>query len=79
MAVAALQENPTLGMVFSNAITINAQGKPLSWLSFGEWGLRELVSFRIICQPAVFMRRAVLEKAGYFSSTTSLIKKYCEA
>ena len=64
-AVAALQEDPELGMVFSDAITIDAQGKPLNELSFGDWGLLELVSFRIICQPAVFMRRVVLEEAGY--------------
>jgi glycosyltransferase involved in cell wall biosynthesis len=68
-AVAAFQDDPSLGMVFSDAITIDARGKPLSRLSFGDWGLLDLVSFRIICQPAVFMRRAALEKAGYLEST----------
>ena len=67
-AVTAFQEDPALGMVFSDAITIDAQGKPLSRLSFGDWGLLDLVSFRIICQPAVFMRRAVLEESGYLDS-----------
>jgi hypothetical protein len=64
-AVTALQENSALGMVFGDAITIDAQGKPLRRLSFGDWGLLDLVSFRIICQPTVFMRRSVLEKSGY--------------
>jgi len=76
-AVTAFEQDPALGMVFGDAITIDAQGKPLSRLSFGDtehrgetsfasdWGLLDLVSFRIICQPAVFMRRAVLEKSGY--------------
>jgi glycosyltransferase involved in cell wall biosynthesis len=64
-AVRALQANPTLGLVYGDALTIDAQGKPLNWLSFGDWGLRELIRFRIICQPAVFMRRAVLERAGH--------------
>ncbi len=68
-AVAAFQKDPALGMVFGNAITIDAQGKPLSRLSFGDWNLLDLVSFRIICQPAVFMRRSVLEKSGYLEST----------
>ena len=67
-AVAAFQEDPALGMVFGDALTIDAQGRPLSRLSFGDWSLLDLVSFRIICQPAVFMRRAVLEKAGYLDS-----------
>ncbi|MBN1148835.1 MAG: glycosyltransferase [Anaerolineales bacterium] len=63
-AVGILQANPELGMVFGDAITIDAQGRPLSKLAFDDWGLAELMRFRIICQPAVFMRRSVLENAG---------------
>jgi glycosyltransferase involved in cell wall biosynthesis len=62
-AVAALQADPSLGMVFGDAITIDTEGQPLNKLSFGDYGLMELMGFRIICQPAVFMRRAVLEQA----------------
>ena len=40
-------------------------GALLNRLTFGEWGLAELASFHIICQPAVFIRRAALERAGY--------------
>jgi hypothetical protein len=68
-AVAAFQANPGLGLVFGDAITIDAQGNILNRLSFGDWDLLDLVSFRIICQPAVFMRRAVLEKSGYLESS----------
>lgn len=67
-AVQALQSNPELGMVFGDAITIDGQGVPLNHLVFGDWGLAELVRFRIICQPAVFMRRAALEKTGYLAT-----------
>lgn len=63
-AVSILEANPQLGMVFGDALTIDAQGRPLNRLSFGDWGLDELVGFRIICQPAVFMRRSVLERCG---------------
>jgi hypothetical protein len=63
-AAAALQADPALGMVFGDAVTIDPQGKTLNRLSFGDWGLAELLRFRIICQPAVFMRRIVLEQAG---------------
>jgi glycosyltransferase involved in cell wall biosynthesis len=70
-AVGVLQANPELGMVYGDAITIDASGYPLNKLSFGEWGLRELLGFRIICQPAVFMRRSVLEsvaaQSGYLN------------
>ncbi len=68
-AAAVFQEHPEVGMVFGDAITIDAQGKPLGRLAFGDWDLLDLVSFRIICQPAVFMRRAVLEKSGYLESS----------
>jgi glycosyltransferase involved in cell wall biosynthesis len=64
-AVAALEANPELGMVYGDALTIDAQGQPLNRLRFGEWGLAEFMRFRIICQPAVFMRKTVLDRVGY--------------
>jgi glycosyltransferase involved in cell wall biosynthesis len=63
-AVAALQAAPETGMVFGDAITIDESGRPLNTLRFGDWGLAELMRFRIICQPAVFMRRSALEAGG---------------
>lgn len=68
-AVAAFQKRPELGLVFGDAITIDARGKPLGRFAFEDWELSHLVSFRIICQPAVFMRRSVLEKAGLLEPT----------
>jgi len=64
-AVGALKADPDLGMVFGDAITIDPAGHPLNQLSFGDWGLLDLMRFRVICQPAVFMRRAALEQAGH--------------
>lgn len=64
-AVTALENDSQLGLVFGNAVSIDAKGGLLNPLSFGDWGLNELLRFRIICQPAVFMRRSVLEEAGY--------------
>jgi len=68
-AVAALEEHPQVGLVFGDAITVDPRGERLKRLSFGDWGLPELMRFRIICQPAVFMRRAVLERAGFLDLT----------
>lgn len=64
-AVSVLEANPDLGMVFGNAITIDPDGRTINQLQFGDWGLEDLLGFRIICQPAVFMRRSILEQAGY--------------
>ena len=67
-AVSVLEANPQLGMVFGDAITIDGQGHPLNRLSFGNWGLLDFLGFRMICQPAVFMRRSVLEEAGFLDT-----------
>jgi len=64
-AVAALTAYPELGFVFGDALTIDAAGNPLSQLQFKDYQLLDLIGFRIICQPAVFMRRSLLEGAGY--------------
>jgi glycosyltransferase involved in cell wall biosynthesis len=64
-AVAVLEANPDLGMVFGDALTIDPAGRTIKRLIFDDWNLDDLISFRIICQPAVFMRREVLEKAGF--------------
>jgi GT2 family glycosyltransferase len=63
-AVRALQTYPEAGMVFGDAVTIDAGGRPIKELRFPDWGLEQLMGFRIICQPAVFMRRSALEMAG---------------
>ena len=68
-AAKVLEANPGVGFVFGDAITIDTQGEPLNKLVFGDWGLDELMRFRIICQPAVFMRRSVLEHVGYLDLT----------
>jgi glycosyltransferase involved in cell wall biosynthesis len=68
-AVKALRQTPEAGMVYGDAITIDGQGRPLKFLRFPKWGLQELMGFRIICQPAVFMRRSVLERVGFLDPT----------
>lgn len=60
-AVASFQANPQAKFVFGNAITIDAEGYPLKELIFPDWGLEDLAGFRIICQPAVFMRREAFQ------------------
>lgn len=64
-AVQALEENPGAGMVFSDVLAINGAGAPINTMRYGDWGLDDLLTFHIIGQPGVFMRRAALEQAGY--------------
>ncbi|MCX8063497.1 MAG: glycosyltransferase [Anaerolineales bacterium] len=64
-AVHILLGDPSLGMVYGDAIAIDEQSQPINRWSFGSWGLMEFLRFRIICQPAVFLRRSVVEEVGY--------------
>jgi glycosyltransferase involved in cell wall biosynthesis len=63
-AVKVFQTRSEAGLVYGNAITIDAQGRPLNRLDFTNYDLVDLLSFRIICQPSVFMRRRAYEQAG---------------
>lgn len=68
-AAATFQANPEAGLVFGDAVTIDPAGRQIGRFVFGDWGLDELMGFRIICQPAVFMRRTTLEQAGYLDTS----------
>lgn len=63
-AVEEFKETLGVGLVFGDAITIDANGCPIKELVFPDWGLKELLGFRIICQPAVFMRRTLFERVN---------------
>ena len=63
-AVEALQAGPSLGMVYGDMRAIDGMGKTVNLLTYGDWGLDELMRFEIIGQPAVFLRRTALEQAG---------------
>jgi hypothetical protein len=63
-AVAAFAANPQAGMVFSDVLAIDGAGKPTNLMRYGDWGLDELMTFHIIGQPGVFLRRSALAQAG---------------
>ena len=63
-ALAALEANPEAVFVYGNAVSIDAEGRPLNDMLFRTYSLENLAAFQIICQPAVFFRRAAYEQAG---------------
>ena len=63
-AVAALAANPQAAFVFSDVESIDEAGQPFHRMHYGPWGLADLMRFRIIGQPAVFMRRTFLAQTG---------------
>jgi glycosyltransferase involved in cell wall biosynthesis len=63
-AVLAFEQNPDAGLVYGNVLSVDAQGKPFRKQTFQPFDLLDLMSFRIISQPAVFIRRSMLEQVG---------------
>lgn len=63
-AVQTLQTHPEAGMVFGDVQVVDREERILNHLHYGNWGLEDLMTFHIIGQPAVFLRRAILERAG---------------
>jgi glycosyltransferase involved in cell wall biosynthesis len=63
-AVEILQQNPELGFVYSKLDSIDRIGELFNTISYRQYDLLDLLSFRIIGQPTVFMRREILQRAG---------------
>jgi glycosyltransferase involved in cell wall biosynthesis len=63
-AVKALNDHPQAGFVFGNVRVVAEDESIINQLTYDDWGLTDLLTFHIIGQPGVFMRREVLERAG---------------
>ncbi len=67
------EQNPKVGLVYGDVLSVNAAGEPIYVQRFRPYTLDDLMTFKIISQPAVFMRRSVLEKAGYLDDDYHLL------
>lgn len=63
-AVTVLFNDPDLGMVYSKLDSIDRTGEVFNTISYRQYDLLDLLMFRIIGQPTVFMRREILQRAG---------------
>ncbi len=63
-AVGFFNNNPDVGLIFSDVFSIDAESKLINVMRYGEWNLRDLMAFNIIGQPGVFFRKQALENAG---------------
>ncbi|MCD6425107.1 MAG: glycosyltransferase [Anaerolineales bacterium] len=68
-AVDLFQKYPNSGVIYGDAVSADADGRLLNELRFSNWGTRDFLQFNIICQPAVFMKRSIVEKVGYLDPT----------
>jgi glycosyltransferase involved in cell wall biosynthesis len=63
-AVQAFEAHPQAALVHADMLAVDERGRTINRLLYQQPALDDLLCFRIIGQPAVFMRRAAFEKAG---------------
>jgi glycosyltransferase involved in cell wall biosynthesis len=68
-AVRVFEENPDVALVYGNMLAVDEHGETINVLTYEQLSLEDLLCFQIIGQPAVFFRRAALEKAGELDAT----------
>jgi len=66
-------EHPEAGIIYGDVLSVNAAGEPIHVQRFRPYTLDDLMAFNIISQPAVFMRRSLLEKVGYLADDYHLL------
>jgi len=72
-AIKVFQSHPEAGLVYGDAQAIDADGKLFNLMRARQYTLADLMAFNIICQPAAFIRRSVLEEAGYLDPAYQLL------
>ena len=64
-AVKVFETHPEAGLVYGDTVAVDEKGEFIHFPKYAQWSLEDLLTFNIIGQPAVFMRRDVLLKAGF--------------
>ncbi len=63
-AVKEFERHPQAVMLYGNMLAVDEHDQTINVLKYRQLSLVDLLCFQIIGQPAVFMRRPALEKAG---------------
>lgn len=72
-AVEALNAHPQTGMVYADGLMVDANSQLLDTHRYRTYDVLDLLSFDVLLQPTVFMRREVLEEVGYLGEDYHLM------
>ncbi len=68
-AAQALEQHTQVGLVYGDVRSIDSDGHTFNVMRFGNWGLEELMCFKVIGQPGAFLRRSVQQRAGFLDAS----------
>jgi glycosyltransferase involved in cell wall biosynthesis len=72
-AVGILMANPQVGMVYGDGLMVDAQGNLLDPHPYQAYDVLDLLCFNVLLQPAVFMRRSVLDAVDLLKDEYNLV------
>ncbi len=72
-AVTVFQSHPEAGLIYGDSRAIDTDGRPFNLMRARQYTVTDLMAFQIICQPAAFMRRSVMEEVGYLNPDYQLL------
>ncbi|MFQ5924051.1 MAG: glycosyltransferase family 2 protein [Anaerolineales bacterium] len=72
-AADALNQHPEAGMVCANGLMVDAELRLLDPHTYRALSAVDLLSFEVLLQPSVFMRKSILDEVGYLNGEYDLI------
>ena len=72
-AVGHLRAHPEAVLVYADGVMVDGDNHILDWHRYSQHSLIDLLGFRVLLQPTVFIRRAALEAVGLLREDLRLI------